>query len=150
VRLLLDTHALLWWFFDDPKLPETAREVIRDPNNVILVSSASAWEIATKHRLGKLPEAEEAVQDLPQLLRKARFEVLPFCFSTHSWQAHSLALIATRLIAYSSPKRALKRCLSSPQIRSLGATASNSCGKSQQKVRAGYGFFGCQRIAPVL
>ncbi len=77
MRLLLDTHALLWWLFDDPKLSETAREVIRDPNNDILVSSASAWEIATKHRLGKLPEAEEAVRDLPRLLRKARFEVLP-------------------------------------------------------------------------
>lgn len=77
MRALLDTHALLWWLFDDPKLSETAREVIKDPNNEILVSSASAWEIATKQRLGKLPEAGEAVQDLPQLLQKARFEVLP-------------------------------------------------------------------------
>ncbi|MEK0082955.1 PIN domain-containing protein [Geminicoccaceae bacterium SYSU G07066] len=48
--MLLDTRALLWWLFDDPKLPAAARGVIADPDNQILVSSASAWEIATKHR----------------------------------------------------------------------------------------------------
>jgi PIN domain nuclease of toxin-antitoxin system len=77
VRVLLDTHALLWWLFDDPKLPKAARDVIKRPDNEVLVSSASAWEIATKHRLGKLPEAEEAARDLPRLLWVARLEVLP-------------------------------------------------------------------------
>lgn len=77
MRVLLDTHALLWWLFDDPKLSEAARNVIKNLNNAVLVSSASAWEIATKHRLGKLPEAEEAVRHLPQLLRQARFDLLP-------------------------------------------------------------------------
>lgn len=77
VRLLLDTHALLWWLFDDPKLPESARAVIRNADNEVLVSSASAWEIATKHRLGRLPEAEEVARELPRLLREARFSTLP-------------------------------------------------------------------------
>jgi PIN domain nuclease of toxin-antitoxin system len=76
VRILLDTHALLWWLFDDPLLSREARRVIARPANEILVSAASGWEIATKHRLGKLPEATEAASGLPMLLRKARFSSL--------------------------------------------------------------------------
>jgi len=77
MRVLLDTHALLWWLFDDPKLSKKARNAIHNIDNNILVSSVSAWEISTKFRLGKLPEAEEAVHNLPALVRRARFEVLP-------------------------------------------------------------------------
>jgi PIN domain nuclease of toxin-antitoxin system len=76
-RFLLDTHVLLWWLFDEPKLSAKAYGIIQDPYNTILVSSASAWEIATKYRLGKLPHAEEAAGNLPTLLRKARMDVLP-------------------------------------------------------------------------
>ena len=56
-RYLIDTHILLWWIFDDPKLEQNIREIIQNPSNQIMVSSASAWEIATKYRIGKLPEA---------------------------------------------------------------------------------------------
>ena len=77
MRALLDTHVLLWWLFDDPALSKRARDIIADPDNDVLVSSVAGWEISTKHRLGKLPEAEEAVRDLPALLRRARMEVLP-------------------------------------------------------------------------
>ena len=73
---LLDTHVLLWWLFDDPKLSGTARDIIQAPDNTILVSSASGWEISTKHRLGKLPHAGEAVRHLPSLLLKSRMTVL--------------------------------------------------------------------------
>jgi len=76
-RVLLDTHALLWWLFDDPRLSERARDVIRSADTVVLVSSASGWEIGTKHRLGRLPEATEVVHNLPPLLRRSRMEVLP-------------------------------------------------------------------------
>ncbi len=82
---LLDTHVLLWWLFDDPKLSPLARQIIRSPDNTILVSAASGWEIATKHRLGKLPHAGEAVHNLHALLRRARFEVVPITM------AHALA-----------------------------------------------------------
>jgi PIN domain nuclease of toxin-antitoxin system len=71
---LIDTHVLLWWLFDDPKLSRSAFELIRDPDNAIVVSSASGWEIATKHRLGKLPHATEAVERLPELLRISRMD----------------------------------------------------------------------------
>ena len=74
---LLDTHVLLWWMFDDPKLSGLARDIIRAPQNTIIVSSACGWEIATKSRLGKLPHAGDIANNLPSLLHKARFKVLP-------------------------------------------------------------------------
>ncbi len=77
MRALLDTHALLWWLFDDRRLSGRARQVMEDGTNEILVSSASGWEIMTKHRLGKLPHAGEAVKDLRGALRRAGFESLP-------------------------------------------------------------------------
>ena len=76
MRCLLDTHTLLWWVFDDPKLSTPARETIAEPEHDILVSAASAWEIATKYRIGKLPEAGDIVQRLPAYIRRARFTTL--------------------------------------------------------------------------
>lgn len=77
MRVLLDTHTLLWWLFDDPKLSRAAREAIEPAESDVLVSSASAWEIATKYRLGKLPEAAEAANNLPRMLKEERMAVLP-------------------------------------------------------------------------
>lgn len=54
MRLLLDTHALLWWLADDPKLSPASRAAIADPANEVLVSAVSLWEIAVKRRIGKL------------------------------------------------------------------------------------------------
>jgi PIN domain nuclease of toxin-antitoxin system len=54
VKLLLDTHVLLWWWLDNPQLSAKARRAIANESNEIFASAASAWEIATKHRLGKL------------------------------------------------------------------------------------------------
>ena len=76
MRLLLDTHALLWWLFDDPRLSSPARSAIANPENKIVVSAASAWEIATKNRLGRLPEAGDVPVRLPHYLSRARFAVL--------------------------------------------------------------------------
>jgi len=76
VAYLLDTHALLWWLFDDPKLSSNARGVILDPGNEILVSSISALEIATKHRLGKLDSATSLLQDFTGWMAQAGFAEL--------------------------------------------------------------------------
>lgn len=73
---LLDTHALLWWLFDDPKLSTNARGVILDPGNEILVSSISALEIATKHRLGELDSATSLLQDFRGWIAQAGFAEL--------------------------------------------------------------------------
>ena len=77
MRYLLDTHAFLWWLFDDPNLSSISRRIIRDPKNTISISSASAWEIATKYRLGKLPEAGEVASDITGWVHKASFESMP-------------------------------------------------------------------------
>lgn len=90
-RALLDTHALLWWLFDDPRLPGRAREVIRDAERSIYASSASAWEIATKHRLGKLAEAGTIADDLPGLLQRSGFVELPITIS-HALLAGALEI----------------------------------------------------------
>lgn len=89
MTVLLDTHALLWWLFDDPQLSRDARDVIKDPDSTVLVSSASGWEIATKYRLGRLPEAAEAAENLPALLRRGRLGTLPITLE-HSLLAGSL------------------------------------------------------------
>lgn len=57
MRLVLDTHALLWWLLGDERLPISARTRIADPETTAFASSVSAMEIATKFRLGKLPQA---------------------------------------------------------------------------------------------
>jgi PIN domain nuclease of toxin-antitoxin system len=64
VRLLLDTHALLWWLDGDRRLTLKARRAIANETNAILVSAASAWEITTKARLGKLPGATDVAADV--------------------------------------------------------------------------------------
>lgn len=75
--LLLDTHALLWWLLDSPDLSATARAAIADPTQRVMVSAATAWELATKQRIGKLPEAGDIVTNFSAYLRKQRFEPLP-------------------------------------------------------------------------
>jgi PIN domain nuclease of toxin-antitoxin system len=55
LRFLLDTHAFLWFFLDDPQLSATAKALITDPTNEVLVSPASYWEVAIKVSLGKYP-----------------------------------------------------------------------------------------------
>jgi PIN domain nuclease of toxin-antitoxin system len=64
VRLLLDTHALLWWLDGDRSLTRRARTAITDEDNVVFVSAASAWEITMKSRLGKLPGAGAVAADV--------------------------------------------------------------------------------------
>jgi PIN domain nuclease of toxin-antitoxin system len=70
MRLLLDTHALIWWLIDSPRLSQAARVAIADPRNAVFASAVSGYEIANKERLGRLPG--KLTQILPQALRKAR------------------------------------------------------------------------------
>jgi PIN domain nuclease of toxin-antitoxin system len=77
LRVLLDSHTLLWWILDHPALTPTAREAISDTGNSVLVSAASAWEIAIKFRAGKLPEAAGLVTNFPSEIENEGFELLP-------------------------------------------------------------------------
>ncbi len=88
--MLLDTHALLWSFSGVRNLSEKAKESMGDLANDIYVSAASAWEIATKFRIGKLPQAEPFVYTLEESLRKLRFKELAVTVS-HAQRAGLLA-----------------------------------------------------------
>jgi PIN domain nuclease of toxin-antitoxin system len=90
VRLLLDTHAVLWWITDSPQLSTRARAALTDFNNEIYVSATSAWEIATKFRIGKLPQAAPFVYSFEESIREQRFLELPVSLG-HAQRAGLLA-----------------------------------------------------------
>jgi PIN domain nuclease of toxin-antitoxin system len=77
VRLLLDTNVLLWWLSDDRKLAKEAREIIANPNNDVLVSAASVWEIAIKAALGRIEIEPDDLED--EIVRNG-FRPLPIAF----------------------------------------------------------------------
>jgi PIN domain nuclease of toxin-antitoxin system len=77
VRALLDTHTLLWWILDDPALPREAREMIAETSNTMVVSAASAWELAIKFSLGKLPRAADLVANFSREVEQEGFHLLP-------------------------------------------------------------------------
>ena len=76
MRLLLDTHAFLWWSINDGRLSPAARRAIADDDNDVLISAASAWEITTKHRLGKLPGADLIAADIAGAIANQGFDAL--------------------------------------------------------------------------
>ena len=76
MRALLDTHALLWWLADDPELTRAARKIIAETKNTLMVSAASAWEIAIKVRLGKLPTAGDLAEDFSGQVEREGFQLL--------------------------------------------------------------------------
>lgn len=76
MRLLLDTHAFLWWVTADDKLSAKARRAIADMGNEIFVSAASAWEIATQNRLGRQGDAGAAVPRFAELVAAEGFSPL--------------------------------------------------------------------------
>ncbi len=77
MRILLDTQALLWWLGGDSALSDTARNAIADESNEVFVSAASAWEVTTKHRLGKLPGVGPLAVDFAREVRAQGFVPLP-------------------------------------------------------------------------
>ena len=84
-KLLLDTHAFLWWLGNDPQLGPKAREAISDERNDVFISAVTGWEIAIKRSIGKL----SAPDNLDALLDDEGFSVLPITFY-HGEQAGSL------------------------------------------------------------
>lgn len=85
VRLLLDTHAFVWAVREPDRLGRRGRQLIEDPLNEVLVSAASAFEMATKYRLGKFPEAERIVHGFSSAIAQLRSTEL------HVTVEHSLA-----------------------------------------------------------
>jgi len=80
LKLLLHTHALIWWLAGDPALSLAARTAIGDIANSVSVSAASAMEISTKFRLGKLPLAAPLARDFAAIIAAQDFLELPISF----------------------------------------------------------------------
>ena len=76
MRLLLDTHTLAWWVLDDPHLSDRARDLLADPDNEIVASAVSAFEMATKHRLGKWDDIGEFVAGFENAMTAEGFQLL--------------------------------------------------------------------------
>jgi PIN domain nuclease of toxin-antitoxin system len=91
MNLLLDTHALIWWLAGDDALGREARALIEDEETRVFVSAASAMEISTKHRLGKLPDAALLATNLLEYLRDQGFEEMPISIA-HAAMAGNLQI----------------------------------------------------------
>ena len=85
MNILLDTHALMWWVWDDERLTRSARQAIRSAET-IFVSSVSAIEIAIKYRIGKLPNGEMLAEHFRQVMQNEAFTELAI-----TWRDASLA-----------------------------------------------------------
>ncbi len=81
-KVLLDTHVLIWWILGDRRLSAKAKRLIANEEVKILVSAASAWEISTKVRSGKLAEMAELVAHLPTILTEQKFAHLDITMSS--------------------------------------------------------------------
>lgn len=77
MRLLLDTHAFLWWIDDDPRLSEHAAALIGDGTNEVFFSAASGWELVIKHALGRIEFPSSPRRFIPEQLEQNGFQVLP-------------------------------------------------------------------------
>lgn len=75
--VLIDTHVLLWWFQGEHQLPAPVRNLVADPSVRVLVSAASAWEIAIKFKAGKLDAAEAVVSRFRSVMEDSGFLELP-------------------------------------------------------------------------
>ncbi len=89
MTLLLDTQAFLWWITDSPKLSDPARAALKDEGNEILFSAASAWEIATKVSIGKLPLPASPSEYVPLQMQLNGIQPLSIT-PAHALHLHSL------------------------------------------------------------
>lgn len=76
MQLLLDTHALIWWWADDPRLPDGMRDLLSEDDTIVYVSAASALEMAIKVRTGRLPQMENRVAHFHEGVRDDGFHHL--------------------------------------------------------------------------
>ena len=118
-RLLVDTHAILWWLADDPALPEGPRALIAHPENEPLVSAAVLWEVAIKRSLGKV----RAPANLPEVIAAEGFTLLAVA-PAHAWAVHALPLHHRdpfdRLLVAQAVVEAVPLVSADPELRRYG------------------------------
>ncbi|KAF0250482.1 MAG: PilT domain-containing protein [bacterium] len=88
MNLLLDTHILIWWLENNPRLPSEAQKAITEPSNLVYVSAITVWEIGIKKAIGKLTIPD----NLEEALVVNRFQLLPITIS-HALVAGKLPLL---------------------------------------------------------
>jgi PIN domain nuclease of toxin-antitoxin system len=123
MALLLDTHALIWWYFDNPKLSQVARSRISADDERVYVSAASAWEIATKARTGKMPEVAALAENFSTYLQHQSFHPLSISI-VHARLAGAITSDHKdpfdRLIAAQAQSEGLGVVTADPAFRNLG------------------------------
>jgi len=123
LKLLLDTHAFLWWVTDDEALSGAARTAIADESNIIFVSAATAWEIATKVRLGKLDQAAGACDRFTELIAADGFSLMPI-EACHALKAGSYRVSHRdpfdRMLAAQSSLEGIKLLTRDPAFKQFG------------------------------
>ena len=124
MTILLDTHTLAWWLWGDPRLSQTARLLIFGSPKQVLVSAVSAWEIATKFRIGKWPEAAVLANDFEALVAEQQFQL----FDISAVHGRMAGLMASshkdpfdRLLAAQAITRGILLVTNDPKIAELGA-----------------------------
>lgn len=91
MKVLLDTHAFLWWIMDNPRLSARASNIIAAPETIVYVSAATAWEISVKSQIGKLSLTQPVKQYIPTQMTTNGFLDLPITVD-HALHIHSLPL----------------------------------------------------------
>lgn len=86
---LLDTHALIWWVTGDKRISAKVRQHLARPDQDVYVSAATAWEIATKARIGKLKAPKALLQDFVEAIEMLGFAALPITLR-HGYDAGQL------------------------------------------------------------
>lgn len=124
MRLLLDTHAVVWSFIDIGRLSAAALAAVKTPGHLVCVSVASAWEIAINVGKGKWPEAQAVLVGFESHLARANFRLLPIELD----HVRAAGLMATahrdpfdRLLAAQAIGENLTLVTADPQMPSLGA-----------------------------
>ncbi len=124
MRLLLDTHALLWWWSQPDKLSPRVVALLRDPENTVFVSAASAWEIATKYRIGKYPAGGRIIGEWEERMAPDGFVELAIS-ARHALRAGSLPGEHRdpfdRMIVAQSLLEGIPVASSDPALSALGA-----------------------------
>jgi PIN domain nuclease of toxin-antitoxin system len=119
MRILLDTHAFLWWINDDQQLSLTARDMMSDSQNELFLSTASGWEIAIKAQLGKLKMPANLEQFIVEQLLRNAISSLPIQLS-HALHIYTLPLLHRdpfdRLLVAQSRLEKLPILTTDPQI----------------------------------
>ncbi len=117
-KILLDTHALIWWAISDKRLSRKVKHLIADEQTRVFVSAASAWEIATKARLGKLTWSSPG--SVESYCRNQAFELLSVSFAhaerAGSWpQDHADPF--DRMLAAQGDKERIPVATNDPKIK---------------------------------